>query len=528
MPRVSPSAVGSFAAVVLSATIAAAAPWEPSKGPDETTYDAALPLPGGRIATVIPFHGTKTDVLDVATGKWRSVGAMTSVHDGAAFAVLPSGDLFMAGGSDASDAPLAVAEVFSEKSETWAATTPMPTARIDAAAVVVSGVVVVVGGHVASGSLDAVESYDPSAKTWKKLARMPFTLFEASAVVLADGRVFAGDDDTFAIYDATKNTWSATVAAPPKTAGLIKKTRIVALPDGRVLRLTNEAVTEDQVFDPKTGAWTAVPRIDKDSPRGAATLLSSGKVLTAGSLDELTAYSPRAELFDPVTNKWLAVSDMTTSRGAASMVALPDGVAVVTGGRTPAAFSAPMTEIFHPFAPGGACTVDGDCGSAACSDGVCCDRPCTGQCERCDLAASKGVCTSADGDLNHCGAGFICQERTCKPSAGTTCNADLTAQVGKDGIVQGCNAYRCSLATGACYAKCTDSTQCTGGFACADDGTCVAAGAPSGGDSGGCTTSGAGARSATAFALALVLSTVLARGRRRSAGRDASRGGPRR
>lgn len=42
---------------------------------------------------------------------------------------------------------------------------------------------------------------------------------------------------------------------------------------------------------------------------------------------------------------------------------------------------------------GRACTVDAQCTSGVCAQGVCCDRTCNGACERCSLAATAGLCS---------------------------------------------------------------------------------------------------------------------------------------
>ena len=46
---------------------------------------------------------------------------------------------------------------------------------------------------------------------------------------------------------------------------------------------------------------------------------------------------------------------------------------------------------------GGACDEASDCASGFCVKGICCNTACTGQCEACDLAATPGTCSPANG-----------------------------------------------------------------------------------------------------------------------------------
>jgi len=47
---------------------------------------------------------------------------------------------------------------------------------------------------------------------------------------------------------------------------------------------------------------------------------------------------------------------------------------------------------------GSTCSLNEDCDSTYCIDGVCCDTSCTGGCEACNLTGSIGICTPRDAD----------------------------------------------------------------------------------------------------------------------------------
>ena len=65
------------------------------------------------------------------------------------------------------------------------------------------------------------------------------------------------------------------------------------------------------------------------------------------------------------------------------------------------------------YNPGTACDSDNECLSGFCADGVCCNQACFGQCEACNLTASRGTCSAVTGapQPGHApcvGAGTVC------------------------------------------------------------------------------------------------------------------------
>ncbi len=130
---------------------------------------------------------------------------------------------------------------------------------------------------------------------------------------------------------------------------------------------------------------------------------------------------------------------------------------------------------------GKACAQDGDCASAHCVDGVCCDKACAGPCEACTKAitgAASGTCADIPagkvpdpnkpgcpnaGDL--CGAGGLCR---CADGAkdGTETDVDCGG-----GVCGGCPiALPCAKPTDCASGACADGICC--GSAC--DAPCLA------------------------------------------------------
>ena len=129
---------------------------------------------------------------------------------------------------------------------------------------------------------------------------------------------------------------------------------LVALADGRVLMaggVTPDAagtpVLGAEIWDPRTGAWSAAGDLALDRRDSLAVLLTDGRVLVldAETYGEGPAAGGTAEVFDPTTGTFSPAGRLQARHGRgiggsgwaalmdAVMVALPEGRALVLGGR---------------------------------------------------------------------------------------------------------------------------------------------------------------------------------------------------
>lgn len=158
------------------------------------------------------------------------------------------------------------------------------------------------------------------------------------------------------------------------------------------------------------------------------------------------------------------------------------------------------------------------CSPAACSgstfspESTCdgaggCTKPTAVECKPfgCTESGCRTTCSAA----SDCANGFSCADGKCIEAAGTTCKADLTAAVTKEGKEQACSPYLCKLSTGACGESCVGSSDCSGGFVCNGD-RCEA---PAPSDNGGGCNVGHASRASAAI-LALLGLSMIARRRR--------------
>jgi len=123
---------------------------------------------------------------------------------------------------------------------------------------------------------------------------------------------------------------------------------------------------------------------------------------------------------------------------------------------------------------GSSCIVGTECSSGNCVNGLCCDRPCFGECESCRLSGFVGTCkpqsTAAKCGPNGCSGSYLvtpgnCSgvDNTCVATTITPCPNNLTC---KDTLI--------------CNEACTSDAQCKPGYVC-NAGSCVPsadAGAP--------------------------------------------------
>jgi len=168
------------------------------------------------------------------------------------------------------------------------------------------------------------------------------------------------------------------------------------------------------------------------------------------------------------------------------------------------------------FETGETCATDNQCLSGFCTDGVCCDSACDGQCEACDLAGSEGSCLPVEG-VPHGGrspcpgtgiCGAVCdgveryscvypgQEQECSPAS---CNAGVqtsAAYCDGEGSCEEANQVSCGnyvCGDSVCLTSCNDDEDCVVGFVC-EAGACIERDQGDNGDGGcGCAAHGSGA-----------------------------------
>ena len=209
------------------------------------------------------------------------------------------------------------------------------------------GHVTVVGGFDTSAS-PAVQfqmchnalQWLPRTSLWSALPDLPAQLHSAASVTLPDGRVIVtggcrGQEalDSVLVLSADGNEWSE---LQPMTTPRCYHAATV-LPDGKVFVVGGCSANEEEavinsaeLWDPATGAWSALPPMVHARGAAACCILPGVRVAVLGGKGS-QGIRKDAELYDPVTQQWEQLGQqMSYAHGGLGAVAVPGGLIVVS------------------------------------------------------------------------------------------------------------------------------------------------------------------------------------------------------
>jgi Galactose oxidase, central domain/Kelch motif len=331
----------------LALAIAAVALVASACGTAATTTPSAAPSPLPTAAATATPSPTPSGMPSATT----PAGQMTHGRSLHTATTLADARILIAGGYF-DNVPISSADLYDPKTGTFTATGPMTTARgFDTATRLADGRVLVAGGNpgnwdFAGELINSAELYDPNTGTFSPTGSMTTARDVHTATLLLDGRVLVtGGDDTYPhpvasaeLYDPKTGTFSPTGSMTTvrdwHTATLLADGRVLVA-GGTALGMQSGTsfLASAEVYDPKTGRFTATGSMSAARASHVATLLPDGRVLvTGGQHEDSGASLASAELYNPKTGKFTSTGPMTAARTFHDATVLADGRVLVTGG----------------------------------------------------------------------------------------------------------------------------------------------------------------------------------------------------
>jgi hypothetical protein len=288
-----------------------------------------------------------------ASGPWTNTGSLNTSRKTCTSTVLLSGKVLVAGGHNDSG-HLASAELYDPVAGTWAPTGAMNVARMNHSATLLpDGRVLVVGG-ANTAYLASAELYNPVTGTWTTTSSVATPNAYHTATMLPNGKVLvaggigAGIDDYAQLYDPSTGNWAATGSLSRPRGNH----RAVLLPGGRVLIVGGQNydgyLSAAEIYDSANGLWTDAGTITTPRAFFNAVLLKSGNVLIVGGVGTGGAVLSSTEQYNPASNTWTVSASLKDARKNHVTGVFANGTVLVAGGNDDSVNALSTTELYNP------------------------------------------------------------------------------------------------------------------------------------------------------------------------------------
>lgn len=335
-------------------------------------YPGLVHLPGNRILAVTghPLGGKSIDsaeIYDISKNIWVPTDSLAVPRNGVqpgGLIMLPNGKVLIAGSGSGSRS-VHEAELFDPESETWSTTGSMSVPRcVHTSTQLDDGRVLVVGGidWTTNEVHPTAEIYDFVTGMWVTAGTMQNPRWNHRAIKLSDGKVLviggastaSSEEGILAsteLFDPKTGTWSAT--SPMRRAR--RSLGATLLDDGRVIvvggkkspREKFRQLSDVEIYDPNTKNWSDAAPLVEGRWGPSVTRLDNGEVLVVGGMYGRVGRRKSAEIFDPVRGTWRDAGQLSKARNGHRAILLKDGSVLIVGGYSGAQYLT-SCEVYKP------------------------------------------------------------------------------------------------------------------------------------------------------------------------------------
>jgi N-acetylneuraminic acid mutarotase len=246
------------------------------------------------------------EIYNTTTGTWSSTGSLATARLFHTAALLPNGEVLVAGGESGSGARLTSLERYDPTSGVWTAAGSAPSAigyPGVSATVLASGDVLYAGGLDAGYCAAATATlFDPRTRSWEPVGNLSTGRAFASSALLPDGQalllggVSGGPSSCAGTAGAVRLTRTMGALPARLALALLEQGRLDLLGrslGGSAARLSSASTSTTypvqssaERYDPSSRSWSAESAtLPAGQVYGAATLLRDGTALTVGGRD---------------------------------------------------------------------------------------------------------------------------------------------------------------------------------------------------------------------------------------------------
>ena len=313
---------------------------------------AAVLLLGGCVGRITD---SPAPIDQSAPGTWAALTPMPSARQEVAVAAW-RGKVWVIGGFAKNAEPVGTVDVYDPTYNVWETLPSLPAPAHHAAAAVVNDRLFVVGGfgggRVSWDALASVYEFVTERSAWEARAPMP-TPRGGLAVAALDGRLHAlgGSADRVSnvheIYDGAANRWRAANPMPTARdhlAAVAFQGRVWAL--GGRASFMGEQYGNVEIYDPATDSWRTGPPLPV-ARGGLAAAVLTDRIFVFGGEAPLRIFSAN-EMYEVAGNRWIAKEPMPTPRHGIGAAAIGNRVYVPAGGTEPGFAATAANEVYAP------------------------------------------------------------------------------------------------------------------------------------------------------------------------------------